>query len=391
MPDHSFVFTIFVIFTSAALLATLVLYTRQSLLVAYILLGILLGPSVFKLVPNLQLAHDIGDVGVIFLLFLLGLDLSPKELLHTLRKTTLVTLISSLAFWLMGFAVSFWFGFNIMECALIGAALIFSSTIIGLKLLPTTVLHHQQTGEIMISVLLLQDIIALALLIFVHGASITGSKLIDLALTVVTLPTLIALAFFVQHFVIAKLFKRFDRNKEYIFLLALGWCLGLAALADAMGLSAEIGAFLAGISIAEGPIAAHIADSLKPLRDFCLVMFFFAVGASFDLHYFPQVVLPAILLAVIVLLVKPWMFSTLFRWLKVPAQVAKEAGVRLGQTSEFSLLIAYLAVESTPILIGERANYLIQALTLITFVVSSYWVVLRYPTPMASSDKLRKD
>lgn len=391
MLANTFVFTIFIIFTSAAVLATIVLYTRQSLLVAYLLLGILLGPSGFKLVPNLPLAHDIGNVGIIFLLFLLGLDLSPKGLLHTLRKTTKVTLVTSAIFWLIGFTVGSLFGFHAVECLLIGAALMFSSTIIGLKLLPTTTLHHQHVGEMMVSVLLLQDLIAIAIMIFVHGASITGSKLLDLGLTLITLPTLFGFALLMQHFVIAKLFKRFEGIKEYAFLLALGWCFGLAELSDAIGLSSEIGAFLAGVSIAEGPIALYIANSLKPLRDFCLVMFFFAIGASFDLSYLPQIWIPALLLAAIVLIVKPWLFKTSFYLLGERTPNAGELGIRLGQASEFSLLIAFLAVDAMPTLISQKVVYLIQATTLLTFIVSSYWIVLRYPTPVALTDDLRRD
>jgi Kef-type K+ transport system membrane component KefB len=391
VAGDSFIFTIFIIFSCAAALATIALYTRQSLLVAYMLLGVLLGPSGFKLVPQLSLAHDIGDVGIIFLLFLLGLDLSPKELFHTLRKTTEITLISTAVFTAIGFAVGYMLGFNLFECAIIGAALTFSSTIIGLKLLPTTALHHQQMGEIMISVLLLQDVIAIGFLIFIHGASLTGSKFLDLGLTLVTLPALFIFASLVQRYVIGKLFKRFDRIKEYVFLLALGWCLGLAELARVLGLSPEIGAFIAGVSIAEGPIAQYIAISLKPLRDFCLVIFFFAVGASFELRYLPQVFLPALLLAAIVLTVKPWLFKTLFHRAGTPLSVAREAGMRLGQASEFSLLLAYLATEGVPALISGKANNLIQATTLFTFIISSYLVVLRYPTPVAFSEKLRRD
>ena len=392
MQESSFVFSIFVIFTGAAILATLALYTRQSVLVAYMLLGMALGPSGLKLVPDINLAREIGDVGIIFLLFLLGLDLNPKDLIHTLRNTTIVTLVSSGLFAVVGFIVGYLFGFNFTECLLIGAALMFSSTIIGLKLLPTTALHHQPIGETMISILLLQDILAILVLIAIHGANMTGNKVLDLSLTVVTLPALLGLAFFLQHYVIARLLARFNRIKEYIFLLALGWCMGLAELAKYFGLSAEIGAFLAGVSIAEGPIALYIAQSLKPLRDFCLVMFFFAIGASFDLNYLPQIIIPALILAAVVLGVKPSLFAALLRFTgNRDNKSALEVGIRLGQTSEFSLLLAYLAAESTNALIGPKANYLIQATTLITFFVSSYVVVWRYPTPVAFSEKLRRD
>lgn len=389
--DHSFVFSIFVIFTGAAVLATIALYTHQSLLVAYILLGLILGPSGLKLVPNLGLARDIGDIGILFLLFLVGLDLTPQEFYRSLRKTALVTLVFSALFTTIGFAVGYLFSFTLLESLLIGASLIFSSTIIGLKLLPTLALHNKPIGETMISVLLLQDLLAIVMLLFVHGAHLTGSKLADLSLTLITFPLLLGFTFVVQRYFISKLFVRFDRVKEYLFLVALGWCLGLAELSRALGLSAEIGAFLAGVSIAEGPIAVFIADSLKPLRDFCLIMFFFAIGASFDLHYLPEVFIPALLLAGLVLLIKPWLFQVLLQWSGEKKYIAREAGVRLGQASEFSLLMAYLAAEATPALIGGKANYLIQAVTILTFVGSSYWVVLRYPTPLALNEKMRVD
>jgi Kef-type K+ transport system membrane component KefB len=392
MEDTSFIYTIFLIFTGAAVFATAALYTRQSLLVAYMFLGVLLGPHGFKLIPDTLLLHQIGDVGIIFLLFLLGLDLSPYELLHSLRKSILVTVISAVIFMAIGFTVAFFFGFNFTENVLIGATLVFSSTIIGLKLLPTTALHHQPIGELMISILLLQDLIAILMLVFVHGASMTGSKWVDMSLAAVTLPGLLGFAFLLQRFVIKKLIRRFNKIKEYIFLLAVAWCLGMAKLAQIIGLSGEIGAFIAGVSIAEGPIALYIVESLKPLRDFCLVMFFFAVGAAFNLDYLPQVIFPALILATVVLIAKPWIFRVLLKWSgEKNKRVAMEVGVRLAQTSEFSLLLAYLASETVPAMISPRADYLIQATTLLTFMVSSYVVVLRYPTPIAFSDKLRRD
>lgn len=385
------VFSIFLIFSGAALLATIALYTRQSLLVAYMLLGIALGPGGFKLVPQLTFAREIGDIGILFLLFLLGLDLTPTELLHSFRKTTVVTVVSTVLFVALGFSVGYLFGFSKVESLFIGLTLIFSSTIIGLKLLPTTMLHHKPIGETMISVLLMQDIIAIVLLIVIHGASLTGSKMGDIVLTAVTLPTLLGFGFLVQRYVIAKLFGKFDQVREYIFLLALGWCLGLAELARIMGLSAEIGAFIAGVSIAEGPIAAYIAESLKPLRDFCLVLFFFAVGASFNIQYLPQILAPALLLAILILLFKPFVFRFLLQWAGEKRRVATEVGFRLGQNSEFSLLLAYFAAGTMPALISGKVNYLIQATTMLTFIGSCYYVAMRYPTPVAFTDRMRRD
>jgi len=268
-----------------------------------------LGPWGLKLVADSALIKQIGDIGIIFLLFLLGLHLQPQNLLHMLRKVTVLAVISSVVFAGLGFGVAVLFGFTSQECFIVGAAMMFSSTIIGLKLLPTTILHHQHTGEVMISVLLMQDLIAIVVLFLLHGVSQGGLSAKDLGFTFFALPGLLLFAFVFERYVLVKLIARFDRIQEYIFLLSIGWCLGMAQLATLFGLSEELGAFIAGVSIAASPIARFIAESLKPLRDFFLVMFFFAVGASFNMQYLPIVFLPALILATLILIVKPYHLS----------------------------------------------------------------------------------
>ena len=188
---------------------------------------------------------------------------------------------------------------------------------------------------------------------------------------------------------LSKLFQKFDQISEYIFLATVGWCLGIAELAHAVGLSHEIGAFIAGVSLAANPIARYIAESLKPLRDFFLIMFFFGLGAGFDITSAANVILPAITLALAAVIMKPIIFKLLLRREKEKAKMSGEIGVRLGQISEFSLLVAVVAVSAE--VISEKASMTVQAATLITFIVSSYWIVMRYPTPIAVDDKLRQD
>jgi Kef-type K+ transport system membrane component KefB len=163
----------------------------------------------------------------------------------------------------------------------------------------------------------------------------------------------------------------------------------MAQLAETLGISYEIGAFIAGVSMATNPIARFIAESFKPLRDFFLIMFFFSLGAGFDVRILPEVFLPATLLAALMLLFKPLVFTRLLTSSGESSGLSNEVGVRLGQVSEFSLLIAVLALNAGAI--GLKASYLIQTTTLITFIVSSYLIMLRYPTPIAVSDRLRKD
>jgi Kef-type K+ transport system membrane component KefB len=387
--QQDIVFTIFLIFSGAAVLATLALFARQALLVAYILLGVLFGPSVLGLVDDPDLIGEIAHIGIMFLLFLMGLELNPREFLLLMRKTTVVTLISSVVFWSAGALLAVLFGYSFLETLLIGAAMIFSSTIIGLKLLPTTVLHHQRTGEIIISILLLQDFIAILLLLVLEGSASQENAVMEFLKLGLALPLLIGgAALFVKQ-VLLRLLQAFDTFHEYIFLLAIGWCLGMAEAAAALGISQEIGAFVGGVTLASSPISLYVSENLKPLRDFFLVMFFFSLGAGFDLSMLTLVFLPAALFALLTIVGKPWVFSLLLQRHGESAYRSKEIGARLGQLSEFSLLIAVLALQSGAI--GAEASYLIQLATLLSFFASTYLVVLRYPTPIALTDELRRN
>lgn len=382
-------FAVFLVFTGAAVLGGVALYARQPLLVAYIVLGGLLGPWGLALVTDTSTIRGIGHVGIIFLLFLLGLNLHPQKLLRMLREATVVTLVSSVLFAVLGAAISLLFAYSVLESLLIGTMMMFSSTIIGLKLLPTTALHHRRMGEVIISVLLLQDIIAIVILAILQGSSRGQVQWGEMILLLLSLPSLAALAFLGERYILAKLIQRFDTIQEYVFLTAIGWCVGLAELAHVLGLSYEMGAFIAGVALATSRISTYIAESLKPLRDFFLIMFFFSLGASFELPLLPQVVLPAAALAAAMLLAKPFVFRRLLMRAGESVKMSREIGVRLGQTSEFSLLIAVLAVQAG--VIDERISYLIQTATLLSFIISSYLIMLRYPTPIAVRDDLRRD
>ncbi len=389
MGNSSIIFYIFIIFTGAAVLATLALYARQSLLVVYILLGVLAGPSVLGLVNDDVVIKQIAHIGVIFLLFLIGIHLPPQKLLLMLRKTSVIAGVSSLLFLLMGAGCGLLFGFTLIESLIIGVAMMFSSTIIGLKLLPTTVLHHQHTGEIIISILLLQDIIAIVILMLMPAQWQEQLPWLEVLHLALSLLGLITFAWLFERFVLIKLIRRFNRIHEYIFLVAIGWCLGMAELAVALGLSAEVGAFIAGVALATSPIALFIGDNLRPLRDFFLVIFFFALGAGFNIAMLGDVLLPSLVVAGLALLFKPLVFKWLLVRYQEKSDVVLEVGVRLGQISEFSLFIAVMA--QTQGLIGAQASYVIQLGTMLTFIFSSYYIVMNYPSPIAVSDELRRD
>ena len=389
MYGESVVFSFFLIFAGASVLATLSLYFRQPILIAYILLGGLLGPYGMGWVGDTALLEDVSHVGIMFLLFLIGLDMQPNHLISMLKKGTGVALISSFIFAVTGYSLAWLFGFNHVDSLIIGAATMFSSTIIGIKLLPTTVLHHKQTGEMVVGLLLLQDLIAIVLLILVTTLADGNTSGNQIWFSLIALPLIVVISLLVVRWVLLPLITKFDRFHEYIFLLAIGWCLACAETASIAGLSAEIGAFIGGVSLASSPISQYIAISLKPIRDFFLVLFFFSIGAGFNVALLDQIWLPTLAMAIAVMVIKPAAFGWLTKPLCRQQETSWEVGFRLGQTSEFSILLAALALSTQ--LISETAAMLIQATAIVTFVTSSYLVVWYFKSPIAIKDHLRHD
>ncbi len=390
MLSSHIVESFFLIFTGAAVLATLALYTRQPLLVAYVAIGCLFGPHGLALVADADLLSEIAEIGIIFLLFLVGLDLQPSKLKNMFGESLLTGLATSLVFFSIGFGLMVAFGFTYAEAIITGIAVTFSSTILGVKLLPMTVLHHRHIGEIVVSLLLIQDLLAIIALLFVAGYAEDSSAILSsLGTILVALPSLALVAYLGVRFVMLPLITKFDAFHEFIFLLALGWCLGLASLAAMMGLSLAIGAFVAGVTLATSPIAQYIAESLRPLRDFFLVLFFFSVGAALNLDLVLQVALPTAALAALLIAIKPVVFAKLLSWQGETRDNSWEVGYRLGQASEFSLLLSYVAM--TAGLLGEEAGHVVQGATVLTLIVSSYFVIFRYPTPIAINPALRRD
>lgn len=388
MDYQNIIFQFVLIFAGAAIFSTLFLYLKQPVILAYIAFGVIAGPLALGLIEQPGQIEKLSHIGVILLLYLLGMNLKPDRLYQLFSKTAIVTLLTSAVFLVAVTLTAIAFGFELVESIIIGAALMFSSTIVSLKLIPTTALHHRHTGEMMISVLLMQDIIAIILIVILTGGQSESVGLTVLFLFV-KLILLSVVAFGIVKYVVNNLFLRFDTIKEYTFLLALGWGLLGAGVAEMIGLSYEMGAFIAGVAFASSPISLIIAEHLKPLRDFFLILFFFSIGAQFDFLVTQDVLLAGFVIALLIMIVKPLTFKKGFEFIGEDKDFSAELGSRLGQGSEFSLLVAYSALAGG--WIDSHASYLIQMVVIITFVMSTYWVVYRYRTPISSTEKNRMD
>jgi Kef-type K+ transport system membrane component KefB len=388
MTHENIIYQLAAIVVGSGLLATLFLFARQPIILAYIALGVLIGPNALGLIDDAENIEQIAHLGVVLLLFLVGLSLQPGKLIALFSRTTLLTLGTSGLFALASFLFVWSLDFSLFDSLTIGAAMMFSSTVVALKLIPTTTLHHKRTGEMMTSVLLLQDILAIVVILFISGK--TGEQMLPaFALLMLKLIILALTAFAGVRYLIIPLLRRFSGIQEFSFLLILAWCLLLTESAHRLGLSYEMGAFLGGISVASSPVALVIAEHLKPLREFFLILFFFSIGAELVFPIPAWILFSSLLLGTLLIFFKTFIFRHAFVLIGESGKLAKELGIRLSQASEFSLLIAFSASLSG-VLSPEGALFL-QLTTIVTFVGSTYWVVLRYPTPVSAGPDLRQD
>ena len=388
MNLDNIIFELGMIIFGAATLGTLFLYAKQPILIAYIAVGFVIGPNGFALIKNIDQIGRIAHLGVILLLFLVGLHLQPLKLLNLFRKTIFLTLGTSMIFGGISFVFALLLQFDISNALLFGAAMMFSSTVVSLKLVPTTTLHHKRTGELMTGVLLIQDMLAILVILFVVGKK-NEYMLMTFGILAIKLLGISFLAFVGVRYIIVPLFKKFDVIQEYTFVATLGWCLFWAEVSYLLGLSYEIGAFVAGLSIASCKVALVIAEHLKPLREFFLILFFFGVGAGLNFRIDTWLIFSAILFGVGLVFLKASVFHFAFKKSGESVKLSRELSVRLSQSSEFSLLVVFAAL-SSGILSLDKAM-VVQLATIVTFIVSTYWTVLRYPTPISTSASLRKD
>ncbi len=384
-----FVFELSVVLVGAAVLSYAAVLLKQPIIVAYVLCGVLLGPWGAGWVRQVDFIEVVSHLGITLLLFLAGLCLHPQKLMRGFKRAGPVTAGNCLFSFVLAFSFARLFGFSSVEALCVGLAMMFSSTILVVKLLPTTRLHHSHMGAVSIGILILQDMLAVAVLAFLRCLGEPGWVFFNFGFLLLKLAGFLVVLFLFEQFVLRRAMAHVERLHEILFVLGLAWCFGIASISNRMGLFYETGAFFAGVVLARHPISLFISERLKPLRDFFLVLFFFSLGAQMNLGIIRKIWLPSVLLAALFCMLKPWFLKHLFLRSKEEPSFAKEAGLRLGQLSEFSLLIALLAFQLGHI--SSVASQFIQLVTLLTFLISSYLVVFRYPTPIGPSERLIRD
>ncbi|MFH1503317.1 MAG: cation:proton antiporter [Candidatus Diapherotrites archaeon] len=349
------------------LIAGIMRLLKQPLIIGYILAGIIVSPYFLNIVKSTETIMVFSQIGVAFLLFIVGLSLSPR-VIREVGKVSLITGIGQIVFTsLIGFFISkFLLGFSTIVSLYIAIALTFSSTIIIMKLLSDKNDLEKLYGKISIGFLLVQDIFVIILLMMISSFS---GKLNKISLTLETVffgILTIGVFILIVIYILPRLSKFFAKSQEFLFLFSIGWGLGLAALFHYIGFSMEIGALIAGITLSITPYHYEISSKMRPLRDFFIILFFILLGSQMVFGNISQLIIPAIILSLFILIGNPLIVMILMGLLGYKKRIGFQAGFTVAQISEFSLILIALGVS-----VGHLTNEILSLVTIVGLITIS--------------------
>ncbi len=362
-----------IILSVAFVVSYIVKLLKQPIIIGYILAGIIIGPFILLLGASTELIHTFSEFGIAFLLFIVGLHLNPRVIKEIGTSSLLIGLGQMLLTFGLGFGISLILGFSSITGVYIGLALAFSSTIIVMKLLSDK--QHLDTlyGKISIGILIIQDLVAIGVLMFISSVSgIVASKGLVLQNVLIGIGLIIFL-FLCGFYILPRLTRHIAKHQELLFLFSIFWCFLIATLFGYIGFSIEIGALIAGIVLSFSPYSIEISSKVRPLRDFFLIIFFIILGLNIPVLNLGPVIVNALILSAAVIALKPvilMFFSSLFRYTK---RTNFLVGTTLAQISEFSLIVLMLGVS-----VGHISTDILHTLTLtlvITMFFSTYMII----------------
>ena len=365
----------------AALVGFLGSKLKQPLIVSFIAVGILAGPHALDLIRDPLSLKLLAEIGISVLLFIVGLKLD-LTMIRTMGRVALATGLGQVLFTsLGGFLIARLLGMGFVASIYVAVALTFSSTIIIVKLLSDKREVDALHGRIAIGFLIVQDLAVVLAMIALSAFGAGGTDRASLALELAQVLAA-GVAFLIGVLVIMRrtlpwLLQQLARIPELLILFALAWAVGLAAFGDWLGFSKEVGAFLAGVSIASTPYRDAIGARLVSLRDFLLLFFFIHLGASLDLALLGGAVVPAVIFSVFVLIGNPLIVMVIMGLMGYRKRTGFLAGLTVAQISEFSLIL--IGLGATLGHVDQATVGLVTLVGLITIGLSTYLILYSAP------------
>lgn len=361
----------------AAFFSLVFRFFKQPEILAYIVTGILIASFHFFKAGNQDALQTMSQVGVTLLLFMVGLEIRVSELFSIGKSLIIVSVGQVVLTFIAGFLISAFFKFDFLTSFYVASALTFSSTIVVVKLLSDQRELHSLHAKFSLGILLVQDIVAIFILMFLSGfgeKTAGGDILTTFGLILAKGALLIGIVWLLSRDVFPKVLDSIAKSSETLFLVSLAWAFGLAAIVSSkyVGFSIEIGGFLAGVALANSMVNYQIIAKAKILRDFFIVIFFVLLGIQMSFANLSQIILPAIVLSVFILAIKPFIVMILLSILGYRKRTAFLTGVSLSQLSEFSLILIFTGYKLG--YISQGIVSLITLVSLISFAFSTYMI-----------------
>ena len=346
---------------------------KQPLIIGYILSGIIIGPFFLNLVEGNEAIQAFSEMGVAFLLFIVGIHLSPT-VIKEVGRISLITGLGQIIFTsLIGYLIGILLGFSHITSVYIAVALTFSSTIIIMKLLSDKEALETLYGKISIGFLLVQDLVAIIILILVSSSSDGISHENMVFFTLIKGAFLFIMLFFTSQYILPKFSSFFAKSQELLFVFAVAWGLGLASLFSYIGFSIEAGALIAGVMLSISPYSYEISSRTKPLRDFFIIFFFLFLGSQMVFLEIYNLIIPAIIFSLFILIGNPLVVIILMGLFGYSKRTGFMAGLTVAQISEFSLILVALGAK-----LGHISLEILSFVTLIGLVTiagSTYMII----------------
>lgn len=374
----SFLFDVGIIIAVATAFALVAKLFKQPSILAYIVAGIVIGPFGLGLIKDVDTITSASELGLALLLFIVGLELDVKKIRGLGKPILAIGLLQVALTLVLGFLVALAMGFSQTSALYLGIALSFSSTAIVVKILSDKHMLNTLTGRLVVGVLLVQDIVAIIVLILQSSAGTVIATdgfgfgaFSGLAAVLAKGVALFALALVCSRIVFPRLFAFVASSQELLFLVALSSCLVFAYLASLAGFSIAVGALLAGVAIATLPYNFEIGSKILSLRDFFVTIFFAALGMQ--IAFSQQALYAGIILSAFVIVSRLVIVTPLlYKWRFGP-RVSVFSSIALAQSSEFSFVIVALGASLGQV--SQGLVSLIAMVMVITIVLSSYAMI----------------
>ncbi len=363
---------------------------KQPLIPAYIVAGLLLGPGLynllripkiqaafnisdtFSLISNLELIQTFSEIGIAFLLFLVGMEIEFGRLKDVEFVSSIGTILQVAIIFPIGFFLATLLGFSAIEAVYLGFILVFSSTMVVLKILSDKRELDTLHGRIVIGILLVQDVIAMFALLIL--TTINTPSIIDFLIHISKGTIVLLITVFLGNLLFPYISAFAAKGREVLFLFSLTVCFLFALVFEASGFSLAIGAFIGGVLLGNLHYTTEIVARIMPLRDFFSTLFFVSLGIQLHFVEFGKLIVPVFLFGIAVLFLKPLIVITITALFGYTKKVAYSTGVTLGQVSEFSLILVANGLAAG--VIGSNIFFLTTMLAIISIPSTSY--VLKY-------------